>query len=545
MIPSLALFLVGCVAGLLWGWRLARLRRRDDGERAPEPWSPEPWSPEPWSPERRPEHHAARVLRGGLLGAGTGRDVTELVDELRPFLHDVARQHGAEEVTLWRHADGDTHRYEVVAWSGEGTPPVAGTWGNASERALVEWSATEQMVGFERRDGEPTVAICPVKFASGEPMGAIVFRATDRFTTTRDALRDWMPRHAAQVGRHVSLFTTRNEVARQSRFTRAMLRIARDLQRTHEPDALKGALCNYACEVTGGDFAALVRWDDTERAGQVVACTSEAPALLCGGLVAPESLVGVACDDATAAFWEDARFLTERGDVLREGDGGLTAGSFAVLPLLRGGHAIGALLIGAERPGVLRALEIRNGGVLAALAVNAIEAAWELAETSLRSRTDALTGLWNRRHLDEQLERVLAETDRFGGSCALVICDLDYFKKVNDTFGHEAGDAVLVRVAAVLREGVRTVDVCARLGGEELAVVLPQTSLEGAAELADRLRQRIESMPVPHGGVNVRVTVSMGVATYRAGEPGRGQLFRRADEKLYEAKGSGRNRISY
>jgi diguanylate cyclase (GGDEF)-like protein len=200
-------------------------------------------------------------------------------------------------------------------------------------------------------------------------------------------------------------------------------------------------------------------------------------------------------------------------------------------------------LVGAARTGVLRALEIRNASVLAALAVNALEAAWELAETSLRSRTDALTGLWNRRHFDEQLERVLAETDRFGGSCALVICDIDLFKQVNDNYGHDAGDVVLVRVAEVLREGVRTVDVCARLGGEELALILPQTALEGAVELADRLRLQIEALAVAHAGITVRVTVSMGVATYRAGEPGKAQLFKRADEKLYEAKHAGRNRV--
>ncbi len=175
--------------------------------------------------------------------------------------------------------------------------------------------------------------------------------------------------------------------------------------------------------------------------------------------------------------------------------------------------------------------------------MNALEAAWELAETSLRSRTDALTGLANRRHFDEQLERVLAETDRFGGSCALVICDIDFFKKVNDTYGHDAGDAVLMQVAEALREAVRAVDVCARIGGEELAVILPQTALEGAVELADRLRQRVASLAVPHDGVTLRVTVSAGVSTYSAGEPGKSQLFKRADEKLYLAKNAGRNRV--
>lgn len=532
MVYAVALFLLGCVAGLVGGLRLTRWRRAESDP-----------APDAWSPIRRPEHNPARVLRSGSTATSIDRDADELVDELRPFLHDVARQHGADEVTLWRHAAGDAGGYDIVAWSGEGPPPAAAGWGNAAERALVEWSATEQMVGFERRDDEPTVAICPVKFASGEPTGAIVFRAEAKFATTRDDLRDWMPRHAAQVRRHMSLFTTRNEVARQSRYTRALLRIARDLQKVHEPRELKLALCDYACEVTGGDFAALVRWDATERSGRIAACTSDAPALLSEGTVTASSLVGAACADASAAFWEDARFLTERGGVLRDDDGGLAAGSFVVLPLVRGGHAIGALLVGAARPGVLRGLELRNGSILAALAVNALDAAWELAETSLRSRTDALTGLWNRRHFDEQLKRVLDETDRFGNSCALVICDIDFFKRVNDTYGHDAGDAVLVQVAEALRETVRTVDVCARIGGEELAVILPQTSPEGAVELAERLRLRIESLAVPHDGVTVRVTASVGVSTYGAGEAGKSQLFKRADEKLYLAKNSGRNRV--
>lgn len=537
MIGAIAFLLLGVAVGVAAGVAITRRRVARAAMRTTDQ------SPLPKLP--RPTMNPAMVLRGEDSATVAERDARELADELRPFLEDVARQHGAREVTLWRRAAGDTPGYDIVAWSASAPLPYPAEWGNASERALVGWSAEEQMVGFERRDDEPRLAICPVKFASGEPAGAIVLRAAETFSTPRDALRDWLPRHAAQVGRLVSLFTTRNEVARQSRFTRAMLRIARDLQRTHEPAALETALCDYACEVTGGDFAVLVRWDAPSRSGSVTASSKNAPSLMREGTVAAGSLVGSACVETTAAFWEDARFLTERGGVMREDDPGFSAGSFAILPMLRAGNSIGALVVGAANTGVLRALEIRNGSVLSALAVNALEAAWELAETSRRSRTDALTGLWNRRHFDEQLERVLAETDRFGGTCALVICDIDFFKRVNDTYGHDAGDAVLVRVGGVLGEGVRAVDVCARLGGEELALLLPQTEVGGAVELAERLRQRIEALGVPHAGVTVKVTVSMGVATYRAGEPGRGQLFKRADEKLYAAKHGGRNRVEH
>lgn len=529
-----ALALAVAAAGLVVGYWLGARRRPADTAPAPLPAPPAQPRPTLWS---------AQVLRGEDLAGLAERDARELAEELRPYLVDVARQHGAVEVTLWRHAGGDGAVLEIVASSGDGTPPVAASWGTAPERALVAWSAAEQMVGFERRDGEPRIAICPVRFASGEPAGAIVLATAEGFTTTRDALRDWLPRHAAQVGRLTSLFATRNEVARQSRFTRALLRIARDLQRAHEPDALERSLCDYAVEVTGGEFAILLRWDATQRVGRVAAFSAQAPRAMREGTVTPGSVAGAACLEGSASFWEDARFLAERGGLLRDDDGGVVAGSMAVLPMMRGTAAMGALVVGASRPGVLRALEIRNGSVLSALAVNALEASWELAETSRRSRTDALTGLWNRRHFDEQLERVLNETDRFGGSCALVICDLDYFKKVNDTYGHDAGDAVLQQVAGVLRDGVRTVDIYARLGGEELALILPQTSREGAVELAERLRQRVAATVVSHDGVTIQVTVSMGVAIYRAGGDAKGGLFKRADENLYAAKHQGRNRV--
>ncbi len=531
MIGALALVVAGIAAGLVAGLWLGT-------RRIPVAAPPAPGPPPP------PSLSAVQVLRGEDLAGLAERDTRELAEELRPFLVDVARQHGAAEVTLWRHAGADTLAFDIVAWSGEGSPPWGAMWGTAQERALVWWSAAEQMVGFERRDGEPRIAMCPVRFASGEPAGAIVLAASERFTTARDALRDWLPRHAAQVGRLASLFATRNEVARQSRFTRALLRIARDLQRAHEPEVLERSLCGYAVEVTGGEFAVLLQWDATQRVGRVAAYSDQAPDVMRTGVVTSGSVAGTACVEGSASFWEDARFLAERGGLLRDNDGGVVSGSMAVLPMMRGPVAIGALVVGASRPGVLRALEIRNGGVLSALAVNALEASWALAESSRRSRTDALTGLWNRRHFDEQLERVLAETDRFGGSCALVICDLDHFKKVNDTHGHDAGDAVLQHVSAVLRDGVRTVDICARLGGEELALVLPQTSLEGAVELAERLRLHVEAAAVAHAGVTIRVTVSMGVAIYRAGEDGRGSLFKRADEQLYEAKRGGRNRVN-
>ena len=181
--------------------------------------------------------------------------------------------------------------------------------------------------------------------------------------------------------------------------------------------------------------------------------------------------------------------------------------------------------------------------LIAQLAASALEAVWSIEEVSYRSRTDQLTGLCNRRHFDEQLIRVLNEADRYHRTCALVLADVDHFKQINDSLGHEAGDEVLKLVAEVLREVVRTTDICARIGGEEFCTIVPETGIEGAVELAERIRSNLESSSVKWRQHDLRVTASFGVATYTAGtgQQLRDRLFETADRAMYRAKADGRN----
>ena len=191
----------------------------------------------------------------------------------------------------------------------------------------------------------------------------------------------------------------------------------------------------------------------------------------------------------------------------------------------------------------MRQGELRTAGFFALLAGSALEAAWEMEEVSRTARIDQLTGLWNRRHFDNELKRALDQTDRFGGHCTLVIADVDHFKNVNDTYGHQAGDQVLKSIAEIMRNLVRTTDVCSRIGGEELCVILPQTPQEGAVGLAERLRATVEASVTRFQDRDIKVTVSLGVATYQAGGGAakRAQIFDAADRALYRAKGEGRN----
>ena len=161
-----------------------------------------------------------------------------------------------------------------------------------------------------------------------------------------------------------------------------------------------------------------------------------------------------------------------------------------------------------------------------------------------RAHVDALTGLANRASLEERLSTEWAIFQRYGGALAVVIADLDHFKKVNDAHGHAAGDEVLRRTADALRATVRTTDLAARFGGEEFVIVAPHCNTAGAVKTAERFRHRLASAPLPQAKGAGRVTSSVGVASVPEDKVGSAaELLSWADRALYEAKARGRDRV--
>ena len=158
--------------------------------------------------------------------------------------------------------------------------------------------------------------------------------------------------------------------------------------------------------------------------------------------------------------------------------------------------------------------------------------------------TDSLTKLKNRRLFYTQAQENLIACRRYGKDMSLLLLDIDHFKKVNDNFGHHAGDEVLVKVAQLLAHMVRGVDTVARFGGEEFAVLMPETNRLGAAVLGERIRAAIEREHIKVDGRHIPVTVSIGVTTLAAEDiESIDQMLNIADQRLYLAKNSGRNRI--
>lgn len=158
---------------------------------------------------------------------------------------------------------------------------------------------------------------------------------------------------------------------------------------------------------------------------------------------------------------------------------------------------------------------------------------------------DNLTGLANRREFDDVLAREFARARRYGRRFSVLTIDIDFFKNVNDTFGHPRGDDVLMEIGRLIKARLRANDLAARLGGEEFALILPETELAGAATVAEQLRAETEGLVVASESKEIRVTISVGCADLSPTDQDAQALFRRSDEKLYEAKTGGRNRISW
>ena len=213
--------------------------------------------------------------------------------------------------------------------------------------------------------------------------------------------------------------------------------------------------------------------------------------------------------------------------------------SLACVPLAYRDERIGVLTITSPQPHSF------GRGDVEILKFIATTIALDIDNARLRrlSVTDPLTEAYNREFLQQRLPQVMEMANRRGEPLAVAMLDVDHFKDVNDRFGHEVGDRVLADVAGRIRATIRQDDLLVRYGGEEFLVLLPGADMAKAAEIAERIRSKLEEEPVNVGGETIEVRISVGVAEHRAGEDSTGQLVRRADTALYTAKGRGRNRV--
>lgn len=301
-----------------------------------------------------------------------------------------------------------------------------------------------------------------------------------------------------------------------------------------------------AREIASFDLAAVTVWDETKRTHEVCAATSN------GGEI--DDLVGQRFKHNTGlvSMVVTNRFpLPYRGEydaahqvVLTKRLPWPNLPSLLVLPLLHHGRVLGTLILGARRRHAFGDTVRPTLEVLASHLAVSLSNARMVHKLETMATTDGLTGLLNKRAMLEAAAAKVAAAQRFGRKLSVLVTDIDFFKKVNDTYGHDVGDVVIKGLGDILRRTKRTTDVVARFGGEEFVVLCEQTDEAGALLLAERIREELAKtvFQTPNGPMSV--TCSVGVATFPAAGGTWDELFKAADEALYASKRGGRNRVT-
>lgn len=296
-----------------------------------------------------------------------------------------------------------------------------------------------------------------------------------------------------------------------------------------------------ALELTGGviDFLWAVVWLKNPQTGRLeimhsLSRTSEEQPV---SAQPPEAVVRVA---QTGKLVEFSASLP-RSDSVFDAP---TALSVLAVPLSSRGELLGVLSLGTATP---KGYTSRERLLLETLAGNvaiAIQNAQLYKQRETQAIRDGLTHIYNRRFLQEKLILEEARAKRYNRIFSLIILDIDHFKVFNDSFGHPAGDQLLIDLAKILMQSVREVDFVARYGGEEFAIVLPECSKENAVLVAKRLRKQVEDFPNPHRD-RYNLTVSVGVASFPADGNEKGEVLDKADQAMYQAKREGRNKVCW
>lgn len=451
----------------------------------------------------------------------------------------------AHEAALWRMWPDET-RATLLGWSA-----LPGYAPEAEEISLLGhpfgWAMTERVhVRLERgRKPLPTgwaaeMLLVPVDAPSG--LLALAYTGGVPPGAEPNALLA-----ATQLGAISTLLHRRDASAKTEARVKTLFEAVRNLPGELDLERFAEELGEAVRRSTDAAGAAVAVWDAEAGRGEILGVVGEPP-----GRVGPghafadgESRLGLAAKHGVALSYGDLRRERDALPLCVPGERWADAPrSAAVVPLAADGRVVGVVAAWDPRPDHIGETEMEFLRLLGALAPLPLRSARQYEALDRRASEDALTGLPNRRTFEARLAAASSHFERYQRPFSLLILDVDHFKKFNDTYGHEAGDRVLQHVAELVRGSVREVDLPARLGGEEFVVILPETPLMPALEVAERVRKTIADKPVVWHGRPLSVTASLGVATCPDSVESPHELLAAADAALYRSKGSGRNRTT-
>ena len=491
------------------------------------------------------ERRLSQILDEASTGRGGGEaaEAARRLDELANMLDRIRRLLGAAQAVLWD-VDPDRERARPRLVCGGPKPGAVALKGDP-----LGWSWKEGLP--IRLESAPTWADphAQAVVVAIEPHGRRAALLSLAFAEAAVLPDDHALDDAA--GRlRVLLQLQRREaeaVTARERF-HVMMTSLRRLAGQMSVEAFARELGLAAIDVSGGTGACVALWEN--EAGRVLATLGGDGGPEAGAGIGPlDSEMALAARQATTLIRERGRPGSDAFPVATPDERWLAEpASLLVVPLHEAGQAVaGILAVWSTRSSAFDRLIIDILEAVAPYAAQQLEYARHVGglreDADLASR-DSLTGLLNRRAFDTVLDSAALHFSRYRRPLALVMLDVDHFKRINDTYGHEAGDAVLRAVSAAIRGSIRDVDQAARFGGEEFVLLLPETALSGARLIAERLRQRVEGLPVEWNGQQIPVRISLGVSAAPECVADPQDLVASADEALYASKESGRNRVT-
>lgn len=499
--------------------------------------------------------HAYRLVASGSTGADRSAEkwllaaVRQIEASTASILELAQSALGAHTVAAYLQRPDDGSLSLVDCRAGEGAlversavPAHRGVFGAVlRERRAMRLDSDGQLAGvtYCARGGPAVRAlVCvPLTEATGEVRGVLVAHRLQQQPFSDDETR-LAGLVADEVLRAIEVERVMSYVRLSRDETENSFRAIEGLNKVSSLEQMAAATVASACASAPMDFCAVTVLSEVGgiRGHRIVGSTDP-------------SLEGIAFDDSASLVANVTRYgtpLPERAAPQHQlvFAAGIELPHFKfikVFPLRAHARSLGTLVVGS-RKAVLSDDQVRT---IEVIAQHAGEAAWraQVFENMEKMATmDPLTGLANARAFHARLDELMATAHRYKRSVSLALADVDFFKKVNDTYGHPMGDDVLRGVARILREQARDTDVVARHGGEEFAVVMPETSEAGALVIAERIRQAVKATIFRGGPVPIQVTISLGVATFPRVGSDKKTLIEVADRALYAAKSGGRDR---
>ena len=330
---------------------------------------------------------------------------------------------------------------------------------------------------------------------------------------------------------------------RMQRIVRPALKLTRDRAATRDQGLLAQSIVERVATMFNAERVSIALFSPEEQALKIVAACGLPDEVVARARIKPgEWALGHAYATSKVMAITDVRLLPSRSPLRAR----YKTHSFAAIPLMFGNETIGVMCITDRRDGetflTTERATLRLIGMAAGAALAAAGAHQNIQELEHKASIDSVTGLFNRGYLDTRLLEEVERSQRERTQLAVLIADIDDFKPINDTFGHQTGDAVLKQVGEIIRSAVRMFDVCARFGGDEFAVLMPNSDRASAFACADRIRKIAAQYANPNNPSFPQLTVSVGVAVGGA-QDGAAALVARADRALYQAKAAGKNAV--